>query len=60
MDIPPATLQKFKELYKQHFGVELDDQTAQNKAERLIRFVKVVRDARRQRKLKKYGQNGQN
>lgn len=52
MDIPSATLQRFKELYRKHFGVELDDQTAQNKAERLIRFVKVVRDARRQRKLR--------
>jgi len=40
--ISPKGLKKFKQLYRKHFGMEIDDQTALDKGIRLVNLIKAV------------------
>jgi hypothetical protein len=42
MRIPDEQLDKFIELYKKKYGVELDRNTAYEKASRLLKLVELV------------------
>jgi hypothetical protein len=42
MRIPEEQLDKFIELYKKKYGVELDHNTAYDKASRLLKLVELV------------------
>lgn len=42
MNITPVQLEKFKDLYRKHLGIELTDQEAREKATRLIQLLLVV------------------
>ena len=40
--IPQPLVQQFADLYKQHFGVDLDPDLARSEAVRLVRLVRGV------------------
>ncbi len=40
--LPPEAIQEFKELYRKHFGEELTDQEAEQKAEKFLDLYRAV------------------
>lgn len=44
MQLTRKSLEKFKTLYKHHFGEELSDEEAKRKAEWLVELYRVVYD----------------
>lgn len=42
MQLRKKSLERFKELYKRHFNVELSDQETERKAKYLLEFFRVI------------------
>lgn len=51
--VSTQALNEFKQIYKEEYGIELDNQTALEKAERLLMLMRAVyRPIRRRKKSK--------
>ena len=42
MQIPPVQLEKFKNIYKQEFGIELTDQEAEEEGMKVLILMKAI------------------
>lgn len=42
MKVSPQALKEFRDLYHQKYGVQLDDETAQREAKRLLQVFQVI------------------
>lgn len=42
MIIPKEKLEEFKKLYREHYGIDLNDSETLDKATRLVRLIKAV------------------
>ncbi len=40
--ISDKQIQKFKALYRKHFGIELSDEEAQEKGSKLVRLMEII------------------
>jgi len=45
MNISQSQIEEFKQIYKETFGVDLDDKTALDKAQNLLCFFKAILQA---------------
>lgn len=57
--VSTKALQEFKQIYKDEYGTDLDDQTALDKAERFLMLMRAIyRPIPRDSKFLKGGMNG--
>ena len=42
MQIPPVQLEKFKNIYRREFGIELTDQEAQEEGTKILILMKAI------------------